>query len=219
MSSENLVRKLFAKHGFNFFENGTLNLNFFGVRSTKRTDAFDDAICLVFKDDNGWVTKAFPATTDAGAAVLGQKSDNPAGTAILPSSTVSGRQYKFRLGAHKGQYPALNQAEDFIIVRDGNKDGKLLTRSEIATLLKNNKFFKGLFGINTHHANDKMLSQKVGDWSHGCQVIQSISDWGVFWAIISRSAIKYGPLVTYTLFDEEDLDGMDVASFIKVMNS
>lgn len=218
-----LLEDLFSRHSLNFFTGGIYNVNLFGVRSrTTHPNKFDDIICMAFYTEAGWTTMAFPATTDPGSTVLGEdKEGSPNGTAILPSSTVND-QYKFQIGKHKGRYSALVQAEPFTVVRDANKDGRLLSREEIIERFKAGDVWTGYFGINMHHASSNGVSKWINDWSWGCQVFQSIFDWEKASAIIKRSSEIYGSRFTYTLFDEEDIEqefGININDFYIWMNS
>ena len=72
-----------AAEGYAVFEKGTYNLNIIGLR-TKGSDSnkFDDRICVVYKDENGWVTRTWEATCDPGL-YWREKPMNVAGTAIM----------------------------------------------------------------------------------------------------------------------------------------
>lgn len=219
-----LLEKLFEDNQFKFFKDGTYNLNIFGVRRTNSNPGlFDDIICLAFYSESGWTTFATSATTDPGAPVLGfEKMGSVNGTAMLPSSNIIKKQYRFIKGTHKGQYPALNQATEFSLVRDNNKDGKLLTPEQILKLIEDEKTTTGYFGINIHRATSKGISKVVGNWSWGCQVINSSYDWEKFWSIIERSSEIYGNKFTYTLFDEyyvKEKLNLDIEELYRLMNS
>lgn len=223
--SRKVLRDLFGKFGFRFYEAGLYNVNIFGVRaSATGSNAFDDIMCVAFDTEAGWYTCSFPITTDPGKTVLGQeKMGHEKGTAILPASTLkSSSQYRFKLGMHKGKYPALVQSESFKIVRDVDKNYHIHTRQMIQDKLLAWDVDVGFFGINIHHATAKGFSTSVNDWSWGCQVFQSIFDWEKFMAIINHSASIYGERFTYTLFDESDIMtclGTDLNGFHHFMNN
>jgi hypothetical protein len=218
------LEMLYNENGFNLFKNGIYNLNLFGVRATNTTpNSFDDILCIACNTEAGWYTCAVPGTTDPGASVLGEdKMGNAKGTAILPASTLRGSsQYKFVVGKHKNKYAALNQAKPFKLVRDFNKDGKLLSREDIQDLLDRGNTDEGWFGINIHHASSSGVSKRIDNWSWGCQVVQSIFDWEKMSSLVARSVEIYGSKMTYTLFDEVDIQkslDMDINEFYLALN-
>lgn len=222
-TSQLLLEILFKSYGLRFFDKGTYNLNIFGVRAKDQdTNLFDDLICVAFFTEAGWYTCAFPATVDPGTTFLGKVMGNTFGTAILPISTIPGvGQYRFRLGHHRGSYPALVQGNEFTIVRDADQNGVSLSPEEIEKLLKEGRTDKGWFGINIHRATPHGVSVEVGNWSAGCQVIQSSFDWEKFIRIVMHSSKIFGDLFSYTLFAEEDIKntlGLSIDSFHYLMN-
>ena len=196
---------LYKSYGFKMFTRGLYNVNLFGVRAANRApNKFNDIIGVAFRTDVGFFTCAFPATTDPGSNGLAEKMGNPKGTALLPLSTLVGSgQYKYKLGEHKG-YTALVQAAPFKVVRDNNRDSRLLTYEDEQRLLSAGSTDTGYHGINIHHSGEGVTAE-VNGWSLGCQVLQSSFDWDKLMAILYYSARKYGPKFTYTLFAEEDL--------------
>ena len=46
--------------GHAVFENGQYNLNIIGIRSKDhQANSFDDRICVVFRDENGWIVRTW----------------------------------------------------------------------------------------------------------------------------------------------------------------
>ena len=178
-----------ASRGHAVFENGLYNLNIIGIR-TPDDDAntFNDRICLVYKDEQGWVTRTWPCTTDPGT-YWREHPMNVNGTAIL----VPG-QYRsaYKIGLHRGSYEALVQrgsGDKVKVFRDSNMDDILdMEPEDIA---------EGRYGINIHKAG--AASTAVNKWSAGCQVLSNEADFRDFMAIVRKSAESYGQEFSYTL--------------------
>jgi hypothetical protein len=172
------------------FTRGAFNVNMIAIRSaTEQVNSFDDQLHLVYRDDFGqWVDLAFRCTTDPGLYWL-EHPIRRDGTAILKCGQYRGA---YKIGLHRGSYPALVQRKPVTVWRDRNKDETidLVPGSEVT----------GLFGINIHHAGED--SQQVDKWSAGCTVIANLNDWSIFWSVINRSADRYGETFTYTLIKE-----------------
>lgn len=170
-----------------------LDVNIIGVRTIPGTpNKFDDWICLLWFDHqiDKWQLEAFHATTDPGTYWL----ENPGrvnGTAIL----VPGRYPKcWKLGMHKGEYPALVQAAPGVFKnwRDGDKDGLAEYTGVVYT---------DVAGLNLHHAGQ--ASTNVDKWSAACQVIASLVEWGNFWTLIKASAAEWGDTFSYVLLTHQ----------------
>lgn len=190
------IKDVYAKKGYNFFENGAYNLNIGGVRSLNRVaNSFDDFIYCIFKDNSGaWIVKSWEATTDAGTYWL-KNPMNTKGTALLvPNQYIKG----WRIGLHQGKYKALVQNKEVSVYRDNNKN----------EILDFNKatIDKGFFGINIHRSNPSKTSIAVEKWSAGCQVFANPKDFQEFLEICDISARKYGDEFTYTLIEEQDFN-------------
>jgi len=179
-----------ADHGHAVFTRGAYNLNVIGVRSpTRQANAFDDRLHLVYKDAfDRWVDLAFGCTTDPGLYWL-EHPVRREGTAILKAGQYRGA---YKIGLHRGRYPALVQKKPVTVWRDRNMDDTLdhVPGSERT----------GLYGINIHHAGE--ASEQVDKWSAGCTVIADLNDWAIFQAVVNRSADRYGDSFTYTLIKE-----------------
>jgi hypothetical protein len=89
-----------------FLNRGQYNLNIIGIRSKDhKPNSFDDRMCVVFRDEQGWVTRTWECTTEPGKYWL-ENPTNVSGTAIL----VPG-QYRsvYKIGQASGKYDALVQ--------------------------------------------------------------------------------------------------------------
>lgn len=172
-------------------------MNPFGVRAnTGLTNTFDDAVGLIYHDDNDqWAIKVYHATTDPGAYWIANPM-NVEGTAIV----VPG-QYKDShiVGLHHGQYKALVQNAPIRVYRDKDKDKEY--DYDLHTIQN------GMFGINVHRAHESHTSVNNDKWSAGCQVIASPVDFKEFMSLIDKHVgmTIYDNKFTYTLFEEKDL--------------
>ena len=184
-----IVLQRVAAAGHRVFTTGRYNVNIVGVRNPdSKPDQFDDRLHVVYLDDfNQWCDLSFRCTTDPGLHYL-LHPINKAGTAILKPG-----QYRsaYRIGLHRGSYPALVQAGPVTVYRDRNRD--TIHDMDSATLET------GHFGVNIHHAGDD--STVVSRWSAGCTVVANRLDWEIFLTIIHKSASLYGDRFTYTLIE------------------
>ena len=165
------------------------NLNIVGLRAKPGTpNRFDDLICFLWQGRGTWHLEAFAATTDPGLYWL-QHPMRVEGTAIL----IPG-QYRrcWKVGLHKGQYPALVQAkgDSFAVWRDGDHNVVPNFGGQV---------YRDAGGINMHHAGS--ASVNVDKWSAGCQVFARTVDYARAWDLISQSAAAFGETFSYTLLD------------------
>ena len=164
-------------------------LNIVGVRNAEtQPNKFDDSIFVFYKDDNNnWIDKEYPATTDTGTYWLKNPMSN-LGTAMLKEG-----QYvdAYKQGYHKGEYLALVQDKPVTTYRDYDRDAIF----DIFT-----KETTGNYGINIHKAGQN--SQDVDKWSAGCQVFQKSNDFADFMDLTTKHRNLYGNSFTYTLIDE-----------------
>ena len=180
-----------ADLGYAVFESGLYNLNIIGIRSkSHEANSFDDRICVVYKDESGWITRTWKATCDPGSYHLSNPS-RVSGTAIL----VPG-QYRnvYKIGKHRGKYDALTQRNGVVkVYRDSNKDDIL--DADVSSQEE------GYFGINIHKAGQQ--STRVDKWSAGCQVFANESDFNDFMDICRKQTTERGwRTFTYTLIEE-----------------
>ena len=128
--------------GHAVFESGVYNLNIIGIRSKDhKANSFDDRICVVYKDEQGWITRTWECTTEPGRYWL-ENPSNVKGTAIL----VPG-QYRsvWKIDKHQGRYDALCQRNGTVkTYRDSNKDDVIDLDVQSIT--------EGYYGINIHKA-------------------------------------------------------------------
>lgn len=181
-----------ASLGHAVFERGKYNLNIIGIRSkTHEPNKFDDRICVVFKDEVGWITRTWSATTDPGQYWLDHPM-KPTGTAILVPGQYRG---VYKIGTHR-TYTALTQRGGRVkIYRDGNKDEVLDHDPESIT--------EGYYGINIHKAGEE--STEVNRWSAGCQVFANERDFDEFMSICTAAKSLWGEFFSYTLVDEPEM--------------
>ena len=173
------------------FTEGIYNLNILGIR-TKDSNAnkFDDRICVVFRDELGWMTRTWPCTTDPGT-YWRENPINVAGTAILVPGQYRGA---YKIGKHRSQYNALVQTGGMVrVYRDNNRD----------EILDMGNATDGYFGINIHKAGEE--STTVNKWSAGCQVFANEDDFEEFMSICYAARNKWGDGFSYTLIDEPEL--------------
>ena len=189
-------KKIFARKGYAFFTKGEYNLNIIGVRhkGSKVTNKFDDCLVVIYNtNDKQEVRRVFTCTTLPGKKAM----EHP--TAIKGTAILKEGQYRgaYQIGYHKGKYKALCQRKPLPVYRDGNKDNKF----DLNPL----SIDKGIFGINIHKAGDN--STLVDGWSYGCTVLAKSIDFSAFMRLVDKSASIYGNSFTYTLINEEDLNG------------
>ncbi|WP_271270233.1 hypothetical protein [Aliamphritea hakodatensis] len=188
-----LIRAACQRLDYKFFEYGDYNLNIVGIRTADdKANTFNDFITVSFKVQGEWRLYVFDATTDPGVYYR-QNPLNVLGTAILAAGQHPGA---FKLGKHRGLYPALVQASPLPVHRDNDKDAELDTTGLVD---------EGWHGINMHHASARWVSKLVDKWSAGCQVLASKADLDFIVGLCRHSAALYGNRFTYTLLDEQDL--------------
>ena len=153
-----------------------------GIRSKANTpNRFDDIIAVIDHNEIFW----FNCTTNAGTHWL-KNLLNPKGCAnLVPRQYVN----TFVLGLHKG-IKALKQFRPVYVYRDGNKNDLAEETAVIDC---------GMFGIDIHQANAKLISQWVDRWSAGCQVVPDPANFKTILNLCSASGRKE---FTYTLLKE-----------------
>ena len=172
-------------------------LNILGVRNPNTAaNKFDDAIYVLFKDDNNkWNGIKYKATTDPGTYWLKNPMSN-LGTAILKAG-----QYKdsHEIGLHRGKYTALVQRGNVTVYRDYDRNATLNFTSP-------REQTGNTFGINIHRAAAKGETANVGEFSAGCQVFADADDFKNFIDLAKKHRDLYGNKFTYTLIDERELE-------------
>jgi hypothetical protein len=192
LSTKNLIKVLKSKD-YAVFENDTknFNLNIVGIRSNDNTaNTFNDTMIIFWKFGGHWNNMTFPITTDPGT-YWRKNPMNVKGTAVLKEGQHKGM---WKLGLHKGKYPALRQNRPCIVIRDNDKDDVINVSGE--------EDF-GNFGINHHKAGAN--STQVDKWSAGCQVQPNAALFEVEMGIFKQAAEIWGDSFTYTLLHENDL--------------
>lgn len=190
------IKNAIKAKGYTWFEGDKdFDLNIVGIRNTAVgnavTNLFDDFITISYKKNGQWVLHQFKATTDPGLKAVREYS-NPKGVARLVPNQYRGSH---KIGLHKQKYQALVQAKPVTVWRDANKDNKFDTATTDT----------GLFGINIHKSNPIAESQLVENWSEGCQVFKSATDFALFMSICNQASILWGPTFTYTLLESNDI--------------
>lgn len=191
--------KVLAKKGYAYFKNGYYNVNIIGVRSnqgSKVTNKYDDYLVLIYNTSTGWKRMIYNITTEPGLKLM-KRPSNAKGTAILAPGQYRGT---YKIDKHRGKYDALCQRYKPVkVYRDNNRDDKYDYLPE--------KVDVGMFGINIHRSNEFWTRATVDNYSAGCQVFNDPREFNSFMSIIKKSAAIYGNKFTYTLIDEDDLDG------------
>lgn len=191
--------KLFKEKGYAYFTNGNYNLNIIGVRSSqnnKVTNKYDDCLVVIYNTDTGWKRQIYTITTEPGLYYMKAPS-NIKGTAILAPGQYRGA---YKIDKHRGKYDALCQKNKSVkVYRDNNKD-------EVYDYNPNN-LDTGMFGINIHRSNEFWTRATVDQYSAGCQVFNDPKEFTSFMNIVKKAAAIYGNCFTYTLINEDDLNG------------
>jgi len=196
MYTREQIEKAVKGKGYAWFE-GTkdYDLNIVGVRNSatgnKVTNLFDDKITVSYKLNGEWQFHEWNATTDPGKKGV-MEYHNAAGVARLVEGQYRGSH---SIGLHQGKYKALKQAKPVKVYRDPNRD---LTYDET-------KIAEGIFGINIHRSSATGTSTYVENWSEGCQVFSTITDFDKFMALCEKASAIHGNSFTYTLIESSDL--------------
>lgn len=190
--------KLFKEKGYAYFTKGNYNLNIIGVRknnNNKVTNLYDDVLVLIYNTPTGKnVRQIYNITTEPGTYYMAKNLGNPKGTAIL----VPG-QYRatWQIALHRGKYEALCQRKPVKVYRDGNKD--------MIYDMNPKKIDTGIFGINIHRSDKLWTRTTVDQYSAGCQVFNSNTQFQAFLRFCKKQRDIYGNNFTYTLINEEDM--------------
>jgi len=179
-------------------------LNILALRSAStRPGAFDDRLLVFWRDHKGrWNQRIYPVTTDPGLYWLHHPM-NPNGTAILASGQYP---HAWKIGKHKGSYPALVQRDSVTVVRDPNRDGVLDFGSQNRE--------SGHFGINVHRAGAAGITEVVDKWSAGCVVFASARDFSEFIGLCSTHRKLHDNRFTLALIDLRELSRRKAKRFL-----
>ena len=178
--------------GYKTFEDKDFDLNIVGIRSrNRRADAFDDHLCVYYKEGGLWVEERYNCTVDAGAYWM-QNPYKEEGCAILKAGQYRG---VWSIDLHRGKYEALCQKDNAPVTvwRDANKD-----------LIQDKRTSEtGYFGINCHRALEYKIARQVGRFSAGCTVIQHPADFARLLVLCRMQiAAGLGDKFTYTLIED-----------------
>ena len=169
------------------FDRGVENLNLVIVRRTPGVlDAYDAEIHAVYRDASGaWVDWWAHGTASPGRYyAVSRPTTGGTGTLMAPQQ-VRGA---WRIGLHRGKTPALVQHGALRIWRDRDADGSPDITGPIVVGA----------GYNLHPMGT--IAKPVGRWSAGC--VGPVSErWPELWALITRSAARYGPHFTGTVIE------------------
>ena len=162
-----------------------------GVRSEEDApNKYDDKFYL-FNGEQ--FVKVVTGTTNPGTPILegGFLKYNRVGAAVVKSDEWYYNVWAY--GLHQGKMPALRQVGNFIVFRDGDKDGK---SEEIGVPIVGSGY-----GINFHSISNDITVNKIGEniggYSAGCQVINNVEQYSM---IINM--IKNQNRITYCLLKE-----------------
>lgn len=159
------------------------HLHLVGIRSNaNKPNEFDDLIAVINNNEISWYT----CTTNPGTHWL-LNLLNPKGAALLkPGQYLN----TWQLGLHQGKYQALTQCKNVTVFRDGDKDN-IAEETKVTQT--------GMFGINIHRANEKLISKLIDKWSAGCQVLNNPQQFSELLTKCKQSKLK---TFTYTLLNE-----------------
>ena len=189
-------KKLFETKGYSWFDKGNYNLNIIGIRKNtnyKVTNTYDDILVVDYNTGNGHKRSLYNITTNPGAYYM-RKPASAQGAAILVPNQYRGC---WEIGLHRGKYKALCQKKPVIVYRDNNKDLHFDLDPTTTT--------EGVYGINIHRSNENWTRTTVDQYSAGCQVFNSPTDFNAFMRLCEKQKSLYGNSFTYTLLNEEDL--------------
>ena len=177
--------KEFSKHNYKLLADGSINLVGWRVKSPYFTNKFCDYFSVYSRSPNGgWQGKIWACTTRPGITHV-KKPQNRKGVAILAPGQYHNA---YALGPYKG-YLALKQVRSVSVLRDSSKD-EIINPTGVET---------GFFGIHIHKAG--VLSNLVNNWSAGCQVFKSASDFKELITMCESEALRNGNRFTYTLLE------------------
>jgi hypothetical protein len=184
------LKEALIKLGHSFFDNGDYNLNLIGIRSgARQAGLFDDILCCAYREKGVKKVKRYEATTDAGTYWY-KNPMNAKGTAMMVPGQYKGA---YKIGKHTG-YLALVQSKPIKVYRDNNRD--IILDVDSATIEE------GMFAVNIHRASAITKSKLNTNWSAGCQVVSSPSDFKELMGLARKSESLYGNSFTYTLVEE-----------------
>lgn len=201
------IKKVVLAKGFKWVDDEK-SVFLYGIRSRSLiVDLWNDVLGVCYIDDFGnKVNIMHKASTKPGLNWLKDKTMNVHGTSILQPG-----QFKdcWILGQHKGSgvippYLALVQVGPgvFKCWRDGNKDGRFDFQGST---------YVDVTGLNMHTESMSHDSEKVGDYSAGCQVRAYDKEHFMVMNLLQKEynrklgeKIKNPDVFSYTLLEERD---------------
>lgn len=198
-----LLKELYHRHGYVFFDKGDYNINLFAVRnltSENQEDVFDDAIGIAYLVKGKPQVFVEEGTTTPGLSFL-RSPLYPGGAAAV----VEG-QYRrlWRAGTFRNT-PALIQVGRVRLFRDNNKDSKYdFDYSSIQE-------YGPEAGIFFHqHFQLREVADRVQNSSAGCIVPRKKSFCNfVVERVKDQGKASMGETVTFTLFTSDQVLSMD----------
>lgn len=202
------VLDVYRKKGYTLYLEKEMDLNIFGIRrnvggrtgQSRQTDAWDDLIGCIWKENGRVHMRLFEATTDPGLQYLTQKFGNGRArgrggrTAILKPGHYRGM---WRRGRHKS-YSAFRQKRKAVFYQDRDLDGYLDMGDHVP-------LEESIIWCNLHSTRPRLLSRRVWNWSAACQVLRRWRDFAWMRRMGDRQiAAGHGNSFSYSLFVATD---------------
>lgn len=188
-----ILNKIENEYGYKVFQDGPYDLNIIGVRNLENNpNEFDDKLHVCYLSESGkWKENIYQVTTDPGRYWL-TKSDYKACAVYKHPQQARGA---YKLGKHRGLYPALTQVQPVEYWRDGDKNDK-------ANYPINGQVHKSIIGLNIHRSS-KYDSDEVNKYSAGCIVFSKMDEWDSFMDLVNKQIEHLGyHTFTFTLIAE-----------------
>ena len=183
--SYQFIKNLYIKNGIK-----TTAFNAFGIRNEENQDKDVWNDFIGYFTDSG-ALKIFKGTTDPGI----YWTEHPLNVNGCSHMCLGYQENIWIVGKHRGLYTALcNRWPAYRIKYWQDIDKKLVYANEAIQ--------KGWAGMNLHHANDKMVSLSIGEWSAGCQVVLRIENFNDLITAATNSKQYY---FSYFLFDKSQI--------------
>lgn len=153
-----------------------------------RRGYYRDTMGIAGKNDRGIYDDAIIVVSPTAFATFNANTDpsrSHPGVAVLESGL-----WHFKLGTHNRtkakelQYPALIQAETFVVKRDGTEQFAKGAKHDVYGECLGDGRWRGWFGMNCHRGGYNTTS------SEGCQTLWP-EDWDAFYALVRREIQRY----------------------------
>ena len=218
------IINVMTKFKYPIYSNDTFNynLNIVGVRNSNvSANTFNDILYVFYRYGGKWIIHDYVVTLDPGT-IYRKKPVNVNGTAAIMPGYYKGM---WKVGKHKGKYPALVQANPCTVVRDNNKDAILdliippfVAKSEFKEKgITTVKYYNaqgetvfttetGMFGINCHKSG-KGITNIVDYYSAGCVVFSDNTVFELeFMNMCNIAASIYGNSFSFCLINDSDFN-------------